>query len=790
MLSKALLRVAIATLLVASVTQAQTLDQTLSGCNGAAPLRTIQAGPSDYVSKVANLIPGDRLQLAAGTYGQYLNLYNLHGQPGQCIVIEGPASGSPALFTGSDTRNIVSLWDSSYIALRNLTLDGQGKWGDGVKAEAESVSVHHILIEGLTLRNFNRDLQVVGISTKCPAWNWVIRNTTITSTGTGLYIGGSDGEFEFTNFLVEHNLIYGTLGYNAQFKHQRFARNTSIGIPSSGTVIVRHNVFSKETGSLSGASARPNLLVGHWPLSGAGSSDNYQIYGNLLYQNPVEALFQGEGNVAFHDNLLVNRTGSGVHIQAHYDVPKRIDIFNNTVVATGTGIRILGADPAYTQRVTGNAVFAGTPLSGGQQSSNVTGTYSGASTYLNNPMAALGLGLDLYPKSGQLQGTAIDYSPFTALLEYDRDFNQSARIATYRGAYSGAGTNPGWTPALAIKPPASSGTSNVLQNGVPVGISGTLGSQQFWTMTVPSGASNLQFQMSGGTGDADLYVRFGSAPTMTTYDCRPFASGNNETCNFPSPAAGIWHVMVVGDDPYSGAMLVGSYQTGGSGSVLQNGVPVSGISGAHASQQFWTMSVPSGASNLQFQISGGTGDADLYVRFGSAPTTTTWDCRPFAGNSNETCTFASPAAGTWHVMLVGDGAYSGVTLVGSYQTGPTCNAISDVEPNTWATPQTISGPCNQISGTFLNESSTSRDDYFGLSLPAGKTVTALLNGLTVNYNVYLYNAAGATLASSFNDSTTPDQVSWTNTGSAAVNVYVRVYRAASTQTTYQLRVSY
>jgi hypothetical protein len=567
--------------------------------------------------------------------------------------------------------------------LRNLTLDGQGKWGDGIKAEAESVSVHHILIDGLTLRNFNRSQQVVGINTKCPAWNWVIRNTTITSTGTGLYIGGSEGEFEFTNFLVEHNLIYGTLGYNAQFKHQ-LGRNTSLGIPSTGTVIVRHNTFSKETGSSSGVDVRPNLLVGHWPLSGAGSSDNYQIYGNLLYQNPYEALFQGEGNLAFHDNLLVNRMNAGVHIQAHYDVPKRIDVFNNTIVATGSGIYISGADPAYPQRVVGNAVFAGTPLTGGQQSSNVTGTYAAASTYLNNPMAALGSGLDLYPKTGQLQGTAIDYSPFAALLDYNRDFNQSARIATYRGAYSGSGTNPGWTPALAIKPPASSG----------------------------------------------------------------------------------------------------------SGSVLQNGVPVSGISGAHASQQFWTMSVPSGASNLQLQISGGTGDADLYVRFGSAPTTTTWDCRPFAGDSNETCTFASPAAGTWHVMLVGDGAYSGVTLVGSYQTGPACNSISDVEPNTWASPQTISGSCNQISGTFLNESSTSRDDYFGLSLPAGKTVTALLNGLTVNYNVYLYNAAGATLASSFNDSTTPDQVSWTNTGSTAVNVYVRVYRAASTQTTYQLKVSY
>ena len=795
MLSKALLRIAIVTLLavsatlVAPVSEGQTLDQTLSGCNGAAPLRTIQAGPSDYVSKVASLIPGDRLQLAAGTYGQFLTLYNMHGQPGQCIVIEGPASGSPALFTGSDSRNVVSLMDSSYLALRNLTLDGQGKWGDGVKAEAESVSVHHILIDGLSLRNFNRDLQVVGINAKCPAWNWVIRNTTITSTGTGIYIGGSEGEFAFTNFLVEYNLIYATLGYNAEFKHQ-LGRDTSTGIPSTGTVIVRHNTLSKETASLSGDSARPNLLVGHWPLSGTGSSDLYQIYGNFLYQNPYQPLFQGEGNVAFHDNLLVNRMNGGVDIHPHNDVPKRIDVFNNTIVATGSGIYLSGADPAYPQRITGNAVFAATPLTGGQQSSNVTGTYAAASTYLNNPMAALGSGLDLYPKSGQLQGTAIDYSPFTALLDYDRDFNQQARVATFRGAYSGEGVNPGWTPALAIKPPASSGTSNELQNGVPVsGLSGTLASQRFWTMTVPSGASNLQFQMSGGTGDADLYVRFGSAPTMSTYDCRPFASGNNETCNFPSPAAGTWYVMVVGDDPYSGATLLGSYQTGGSGNVLQNGVPVSNLAGGLGSQQFWTMSVPSGASNLQFQTSGGSGDADLYVRFGTAPTMSAYDCRPFASGNNETCTFASPAAGTWHVMVVGDDPYSGMTLAGSYQTGPSCNAISDVEPNdSTSAPQVISGSCNQIAGTFVNE--TAVNDYFRLSLPAGKTITALLNGLTADYDAFLYNAAGTEVAKSVNGGTTADQASWTNTGSVAVNVYVRVNRYSTTKATYQLNISY
>jgi serine protease len=114
-----------------------------------------------------------------------------------------------------------------------------------------------------------------------------------------------------------------------------------------------------------------------------------------------------------------------------------------------------------------------------------------------------------------------------------------------------------------------------------------------------------------------------------------------------------------------------------------------------------------------------------------------------------------------------------------------------VEPNNSMTaPQVISGNCNQISGTFLNDSSTQQNDFFRLSLPAGGTVTALLNGLSVDYDLYLYNAAGTEVASSENGGTTADQASWTNTSSSAVNVYVLVWRYASTRTTYQLRVSY
>ena len=106
----------------------------------------------------------------------------------------------------------------------------------------------------------------------------------------------------------------------------------------------------------------------------------------------------------------------------------------------------------------------------------------------------------------------------------------------------------------------------VLTKGVAkTGLSASTGNSLNYTMAVPSGASNLTFTMSGGTGDADLYVRFGSAPTDTTYTCRPYLNGNNETCTIAAPSAGTYYVRVKAYSSFSGVSLVGNYDTGGGG---------------------------------------------------------------------------------------------------------------------------------------------------------------------------------------------------------------------------------
>ena len=107
------------------------------------------------------------------------------------------------------------------------------------------------------------------------------------------------------------------------------------------------------------------------------------------------------------------------------------------------------------------------------------------------------------------------------------------------------------------------------------------------------------------------------------------------------------------------------------GTELSNGVAKTGLSGASSSLSYFTMEVPAGATDLNFTMSGGSGDADMYVRFGSAPTTSTYDCRPYRNGNNETCAIDPAQAGTYHVMLRGYSAYSGTSLTGSYTGGST-----------------------------------------------------------------------------------------------------------------------
>ena len=202
---------------------------------------------------------------------------------------------------------------------------------------------------------------------------------------------------------------------------------------------------------------------------------------------------------------------------------------------------------------------------------------------------------------------------------------------------------------------------NELQNGVPVtGLSATTGNDVVYTMVVPTDATNISFDISGGTGDADLYVRKGATPTDSAYDCRPYKNGNSESCS--GNGGGTYYIRVKAYSSFSGVTLVGSYDTGSSPTTPPIDETYSNISVAQGAWEYFSQDLNGDYSSLIVTITGGTGDADLYVRHGSQPTTSSYDCRPYRNGNEETCTIDSPQSGTWHIGLRGYQTSSALSL--------------------------------------------------------------------------------------------------------------------------------
>jgi hypothetical protein len=418
---------------------------------------------------LSSLKPGDTLELASGNYGADVNgndtgsaaglpIANLNGTASQPITIKGPDGGpKPVIWASvSPAFNVIQFANASYVVLKGIEINGRDNGSFGVAARG---AVHHITLENLYIHNVGGDQQNVGISTTgAYAWNWTIRRNLIDGAGTGMYLGSSTGGSPFVAGVIEHNVIKNSIGYNMQVKHQTAWSGQPAAMPTGPTTtIIRHNVFSKLSNFVSPDGARPNVLVGTPPATGAGSQNGFELYGNFFWQNPTEALFQGEGNIAIHDNLMVNTTGvgTGIVVMPQNGTVRTVRIFNNTIVASDTGIQVSGGQTGTTQQVSGNAVFASRPLAvsgaAATQSNNVTDTVSNAGHYVVNPEGQIGQ-LDLFPRTGQLQGAALNTTELSGFSDFDRDFNGTARSWTRRGAYSGEGVNPGWKPVIDFKP--------------------------------------------------------------------------------------------------------------------------------------------------------------------------------------------------------------------------------------------------------------------------------------------------------------------------------------------------
>lgn len=134
-----------------------------------------------------------------------------------------------------------------------------------------------------------------------------------------------------------------------------------------------------------------------------------------------------------------------------------------------------------------------------------------------------------------------------------------------------------------------------------------------------------------------------------------------------------------------------------SGGALANNVPVDGIAATWGNMVTFSLQVPVGASSLAFILTEGIGNADMYVRFGTPPTTSVFNCRNATATKGvEYCQFNAPQAGTWYVSVHAPEAFSKARLVGSFNVGTNSQATSTTvfaipDPGTVASPLTATG---------------------------------------------------------------------------------------------------
>lgn len=102
---------------------------------------------------------------------------------------------------------------------------------------------------------------------------------------------------------------------------------------------------------------------------------------------------------------------------------------------------------------------------------------------------------------------------------------------------------------------------------------------------------------------------------------------------------------------------------------LTNGVAVGPLasSAARGTTVLYRIFVPPGKTNLTVTLDVGAGDADLYVRRQTPPTTSSFTCASENGTAtSEICSFSNPASGTWYIVIALWDPYSGASLKATY----------------------------------------------------------------------------------------------------------------------------
>ncbi|KGJ93772.1 pre-peptidase C-terminal domain-containing protein [Colwellia psychrerythraea] len=200
-----------------------------------------------------------------------------------------------------------------------------------------------------------------------------------------------------------------------------------------------------------------------------------------------------------------------------------------------------------------------------------------------------------------------------------------------------------------------------------------------FTIDVTEPLQQLVVTTSGNNGDADLFVNFDSASTGDA-QCRSRSGSSNESCVIDNPQLGRYFISVEAYKAFENVTLVANLipQMGCVDDCCTENccqddcgpsdeVTLLDESGLSSDNLLVREVIVPARKTLTVTSSGGTGDADLFVKFGSQPVLWDKDCGSSSSSNIESCSITNTQAGTYYIVLDSYEAFTGIQLKASYQ---------------------------------------------------------------------------------------------------------------------------
>ncbi len=276
----------------------------------------------------------------------------------------------------------------------------------------------------------------------------------------------------------------------------------------------------------------------------------------------------------------------------------------------------------------------------------------------------------------------------------------------------------------------------------------------YFSFQLPSAKTGLTITTEGDNGDADLYVYGGAYATSALIQCTSTRSDSNETCQIPLAPAGTYLIAIRGYLAFTGLDLQVDYQSND----ITNGTVLENIRLRKNQAADVVLNISEPTADLQVVLSGGYGDADLYVTGRDDNDDVIFECESIDLTNEEQCTLAAVTPGRYVIAVVAYTDIGDVSLLVSHAAD---------EP----TPITTQANCEYRVLRQINR-------YTVAAVTVENTGTAPLEDWFVNWT-YTDNTAVRTVINGIRRGNTPVHIEGTSRNS---------YLPPGAQTTVQLVV--